>query len=385
MLRLGFDSEVDMDVLFHKRANGLNWMTAGDKTIFDNIGGASMPGHGVMSSFALAYEPLPITGLVRQVLEDFVVEEVLGFVPNGEGEHRWLQIQKCGITTHQVALALARHAHVAQRDVGYSGLKDRNAVATQWFSVPISRSREPDWNTLNAESLRIVQSVRHHRKLRRGTHRSNRFRVVIRNVEGLDTLLQERLALIQWRGVPNYFGEQRFGHEGNNLRHAEQLFAGRRERNQVKRGLYLSAARSWIFNHVLSQRVTAGTWDRLQPGDMAMLNGTRSVFAVQNVDAVLQQRGAHGDVHPTGPLAGAGDSAVGHDVRALEAAVVARFPGWGAGLTDAGMRHERRSLRLPVHELRGWSADAGAWTLEFSLQRGQFATAVLRECGRLGD
>jgi tRNA pseudouridine13 synthase len=357
-------------------------VTAGDKTIVENNDRVSMPDPGVMSSFALAYEPLSLTGVVRQVPGDFVVEELLGFAPIGEGEHRWLQIQKCGITTHQVACAVARRAGVPQRDVGYSGLKDRNAVTTQWFSVLMSGLKEPDWDTLNSESLRIVRSIRHHRKLRRGTHRANWFRVVVRNVEGSDTVLQERLVHIQRRGVPNYFGRQRFGHEGNNLRRAEQLFTGRRERNRVKRGLYLSAARSWIFNHVLSQRVNAGTWDRLQPGDVAMLDGTRSVFPVENVDAVLQRRVARGDVHPTGPLAGAGDGAVGRDVMALEAAVAARFPGWGAGLTDAGMRHERRSLRLLVRELRWWSSDAGTWTLEFGLQRGQFATAMLRECGR---
>jgi tRNA pseudouridine13 synthase len=342
-----------------------------------------MPIPEVMRPFALAYAPLSITGLVRQAPEDFVVDEVLGFVPIGEGEHRWLQIQKSGATTLEVVRAVARHARVPQRDVGYSGLKDRNAVATQWFSVLISKSKEPDWSTFNCTSLRIVQSVRHYRKLRRGTHRANRFRVVIRNVQGPDTLLPERLAHIQRRGVPNYFGEQRFGDDGNNLRRAEQLFAGRPERNQAKRGLYLSAARSWIFNHVLSQRVKAGTWDLLQPGDVAILDGTRSIFPVENVDAELQRRVACGDVHPSGPLAGAGDSAVGHDVRVLEVAVLARFRGWGAGLTDAGLRGERRSLRLRADALCWSSTDPGTWTLEFKLQRGQFATAVLRECGCL--
>lgn len=354
----------------------------GGKAMGANNGETGIPDSGVMCSFGLAYDPLPITGRVRQVPQDFVVEEVLGFVPKGEGEHRWLQIQKRGITTHQAVRAVARLMGVPPCEVGYSGLKDRNAVATQWLSVRVSGSREPDWNLLKSASLRIVQSRRHHRKLRRGTHRINRFRVLIRNVEGMDTLLDERLALIQRLGVPNYFGEQRFGRNGNNLHCAEQLFAGRNDYNRVKRGLYLSAARSWIFNHVLSQRVMAGTWDRLQPGDVAMLNGTRSVFPVNHVDAVLRQRLERGDVHPTGPLAGVGDGAVDHDVRKLEVAVVARFPRWGAGLAVAGLRHERRALRLRVNELRWAVHDSDTWVLEFNLQRGQFATAVLRECGR---
>ncbi len=374
-----------MDVLFHKRASGLQRLTTDNSNPFATHRSTSIPHRGIMTPFALAYEPLPIGGMVRQAPEDFVVEEVLGFVPDGEGEHRWLQIQKSGMTTHHLVRAVAEYAGVPQRDIGYSGLKDRNAMTTQWFSVPTSKSREPDWNRFNSQSLRIVQSVRHHRKIRRGTHRGNHFRIVIRSVHGTRTLFHERLAHIQHSGVPNYFGEQRFGREGNNLHRAETLFAGRSERNRVKRGLYLSAARSWIFNHVLSQRVKAGTWNQLQPGDMAILDGTRSVFAVNDVDAELRRRVMSGDVHPTGPLAGAGDSVVGQDVRVLEAAVVARFPGWTVGLADAGLRHERRSLRLPVHELRWLRSNADTWMLEFTLRRGQFATTVLRECGRFAQ
>jgi tRNA pseudouridine13 synthase len=150
----------------------------------------------------------------------------------------------------------------------------------------------------------------------------------------------------------------------------------------MKRGLYLSAARSWIFNHALSRRVQAGTWDQLQPGDLAMLDGTRSVFPVQAVDPALQERLERGDVDPSGPLPGAGGTGVDCEVRALEGAVMSQFPVWCAGLVDAGMRHQRRSLRLRLQTPRWQRGEAGSLTLEFTLQRGQFATAVLRECGR---
>ncbi len=357
-------------------------VTNGSNPIGDIEGGAGGQDRDVMQPFAHAYDPLPISGLIRQAPEDFVVVEVLGFEPGGEGEHQWLQVEKRGITTRDAARALANHAGTPLREIGYSGLKDRNAVATQWFSVRVRPSKEPDWQALHSNSLRIVESTRHRRKLRRGSHRANRFRVVLRNLDAPSMLLQQRLTAIQRCGVPNYFAAQRFGRAGENLRRAEQLFAGRAERDRFKRGLYLSAARAWIFNHVLSQRVEVGTWDRLQPGDMAMLDGTRSVFPVTDVDAVLQRRVENGDVHPSGPLAGSGDGGVGRDVQALEAAVIGRFSAWDAALADAGLRHQRRSLRVWVDALRWTACASDTWVLEFNLQRGQFATALLRECGR---
>ena len=338
-----------------------------------------------MTSFARVFDSLPVAGLVRHHPEDFVVDEVLGFSLGGEGEHVWLQVQKCGVNTQEVAREIARRVGVPVREVGYSGLKDRNAVATQWFSVQISELKEPDWDAVNSNALRILQSVRHHRKLRRGTHRQNRFRIVIRDVHEPASDLLERLEQIRRLGVPNYFGPQRFGHDGNNLRGADRLFAGSFQPKRMKRGLYLSAARSWMFNQVLSERVVNGSWNRLLPGDMAMLDGTRSVFQVSVVDAKLMERVESGDVHPTGPLAGRGASTVGDQVETLETGVLAEFQDWCEGLVRAGLRYERRTLRLWVPDLT-WSASApDAWTLEFTLPQGQFATAVLRECGSFAE
>lgn len=336
-----------------------------------------------MTSFARAFDSLPVTGLIRHQPEDFVVDEMLGFSPSGEGEHLWLQVHKRGINTQDVAREIARHVGVPVREVGYSGLKDRKAVATQWFSVQIGESKQPDWSTVNSDTLRIVQSVQHHRKLRRGTHRGNRFRIMIREVNDAASVFLERLEQIRRLGVPNYFGPQRFGYNGNNLRGADRLFAGLFQPNRMKRGLYLSAARSWMFNKVLSERVVDGSWNRLVPGDLAMLDGTHSVFQVDIVDAKLLGRVETGDVHPTGPLAGGGDSTVKNQVETLEAGVLAEFKDWCEGLVRTGLRHERRALRLWIPDL-SWSASAPSkWTLEFTLPRGQFATAVLRECGSL--
>ncbi len=335
-----------------------------------------------MSRFARAYEPLPVSGTIRQRPEDFAVAEILNMRCAGAGGHVWLQVQKRGITTPDAARLIAAHAGISCRDVGYSGLKDRHALATQWFSLPIT-GPEPDWDGLNSDLVRICQRRRHHRKLRRGTHRGNRFRIVIRDLQGPLEALWTRLTRIRERGVPNYFGPQRFGRHGNNLQRAEALLTSRSgEHRRFQRGLYLSAARSWIFNEVLSVRVASNSWDCLRPGDVAMLDGSHSVFPVAEVDDKLCERVADGDLHPTGPLAGRGANPSQLGVRSIEDAVERRYAGWCAGLAQTGVRQQRRALRMRLAGLSWDNAGRGDWTLNFTLCRGGFATSVLRECGR---
>ncbi len=337
----------------------------------------------VTEAFARAFEPLPTKAAIRCRPEDFRVEEALGFTLTGEGEHLWLWVQKRGLTTHELARRLARCAGVPLRKVGFSGLKDRRALTTQWFSVAVPPSRTPDWAAVDSGGVRVLRTTRHHRKIRRGTHRANRFRIVIRDIDGPIDALRARVRQIRHRGVPNYFGPQRFGHRGNNLSAAARLFAGHRVRDRVARGLYLSAARAWLFNLVLSERVANGTWDRLQNGDVAILEGTNSIFPVAAVDDSLRGRAARCDLHPSGPLGGRGGSIAGAEVAALEKKILAPFRAWCDGLAASGLRQERRALRLGTPDLVATPIAADALTLAFTLRRGQFATAVLRECGRL--
>lgn len=208
---------------------------------------------------------------LRACPEDFRVDEILGFDPDGEGEHLLLKIQKRNQNTADVARTLARHAGVKIRDVGYGGLKDRNAVTTQWFSVWLPGKADPDWSAIAGEHLKILDSQRHHRKLQRGALRGNRFVIVLRDVafpQQLDAgALEQQLAVIKQQGVPNYFGEQRFGREGRNLASATAMFDGVRIKDKHLRSLYLSAARSFLFNEVLAARITAANWNQVLPGE----------------------------------------------------------------------------------------------------------------------
>jgi len=185
-------------------------------------------------------------------------------------------------------------------------MKDRHAVTRQWFSVRRPAGTPADWSALEVEGAQVLEVSRNNRKLRRGAHSGNQFRIVVRGSANSDPetsgeLVQQRTRTIVEQGVPNYFGEQRFGREGGNLQLAEALFAGKRLKRD-KRSFALSSARAWLFNQVLQQRVEAGTWSELQAGDVAALDGSGSIFAVEELDETLEKRCRELDLHPTGPL-----------------------------------------------------------------------------------
>ncbi|ALP53133.1 hypothetical protein Tel_08170 [Candidatus Tenderia electrophaga] len=318
-----------------------------------------------------------LKGTVRATPEDFQVDEVLGFDPDGSGEHACLHIRKRGANTADVAKQLARLAGVKHMDVSYAGLKDRHAVTTQWFSVYLGNTPEPDWSQLENESVKILTATRHRRKLRRGTLKGNRFKLWLRELQGDTADLGQRLQTIAATGVPNYFGEQRFGYD--NLEKAGAMFAGRiKVKDRNKRSIYLSAARAAIFNHVLSQRVAAGTWNCGLNGDVMMLAGSHSIFPVEQVDEDIERRIKEQDIHPTGPLWGRGALPSGAEVNTLERTCGAAHAVFCEGLERAGMRQERRALRLPLGELE-WRLDGRDLWLAFFLLSGSYATAVLRE------
>lgn len=309
-----------------------------------------------------------LAAAIRTQPADFEVVEELGWDFTGDGEHDYLWIEKTGANTEWVARQLAKHAEVPARDVGFSGLKDRHAVTSQWFSVP--RWHAPDWSALDVDGVRVLDAHRHNRKLRRGAHRSNSFRIVLRGgtITDPDTI-EARADLIRRQGVPNYFGAQRFGRAGGNLALADQWASGARLPRH-KRGIAISTARSFCFNESLHKRVDAGTWDTLLAGDQANLAGTGSIFDVGEVDDELVRRCREMDIHPAGELPGDGsDIDNGQWQAALDGARV--DPGW-------------RSLRLPVPDLEA-EIEAGTMTLKFSLGRGAFATSVLREIASTRD
>jgi tRNA pseudouridine13 synthase len=308
------------------------------------------------------------------------VEEILGFEPDGVGAHLLLTVEKRGANTGWVGAQLARATGVASRDVGFSGHKDRDAVTRQAYTLPwpAQASIEPCL-ALAGEGWRVVAASRHGRKLRPGSHRANRFRLRVRDVEGDAGALRSRLEAVARHGVPNYFGPQRFGRQGGNLDRARRWAeAAAAPRDRAARAFALSAARSALFNAVLAERVRRGSWAHLLPGEAVVLDGRRSFFRAGAIDAALAARCEAMDVHPSGPLWGRGVPAAADAALAVETAVLAAELALCALLESQGLEQERRSLRLRVRDLE-WSLDGGDLTLDFELPRGAFATAVLHE------
>lgn len=333
------------------------------------------------ADLSFAWGGPPVRGALRQSPEDFQVEEVTGFEPSGSGEHAWLVIRKRGANTLWVARQLARLAGVRPDAVGFAGLKDRAAVTTQAFTVHLPGRQDPDWASLDSEELRVLAVHRHHRKLRRGTLRGNRFDLRVTSVRGDATAVEERLRRLASGGMPNYFGPQRFGLDGGNLALADALLVEGRRLGRDERGLALSAARSWLFNSLLAQRVGDGSWSRPLAGDVMQLDGRRAVFRVDEPDAEIERRCGAGEIHPTGPLPGrdAPSAVVPRGVPArLEAECLGRRPGWVDGLVRNGLESDRRALRVMPRGL-AWSWEGDSLHLSFYLAAGAFATVLLRE------
>ncbi|GAA3910498.1 tRNA pseudouridine(13) synthase TruD [Halomonas cibimaris] len=325
----------------------------------------------------------PRPGDYRAAPEDFFVDEALDFAPEGHGEHLWLRIEKREQTTLDVVRALARLCGVTPREVGYSGMKDRFAITRQWLSVHLPGRDAPEAleERLAALGTRVLERGRHPRKLKRGVHRSNRFTLRLTGEAAAADDVAARWQALCAGGVPNYFGPQRFGAGGRNLARARALLARGWRKRDDRQGMLLSSARSFLFNELLSARLQADCWATPLAGDTLMLDGTQSVFAVEQVDAELERRAAELDVHPTGPLWGTEDGAADAATPAqrFEAQLARDYPVLCAGIEQAGAKTGRRALRLRLGTPALAPLDDGGVRLEFSLPRGSFATAVLRE------
>lgn len=319
-----------------------------------------------------------VAGTIRSEAQDFIVEEFLGFAPDGGGAHRLLWVEKQDANTLFVVRALAAHLGCAQSEVGFAGLKDRRAVARQWFSVPTPRG-EIALDSFAGEGFRVLSVHPHSRKLRRGALIGNRFTLRVRELAGSQAELAQRLEAVAARGFPNYFGTQRFGHDGANLaRVCAWIEGGRLPRARERRGFVLSSARALAFNAVLAGRVRAGSWNRLLRGEIVGLAGSASVFAIDHPDATLEQRCRDGDLGPTGPLCGAGGMQPATEAGAAELPALVALAPLPERLGAAGLRAERRPLVVRPKGLK-FQVAPGQLELQFQLPRGAYATSMLRE------
>lgn len=317
------------------------------------------------------------TGKLRAAIDDFKVFEVMPFSPCGEGEHLLIHIRKTGANTVFVARELAKYFKVKEGFVTYAGLKDRFAITEQWFGVHVPGKEKYDLSDLAIEGVEVLSYARHNKKLRTGALTGNRFEIKLSQVTDIEEL-RRRWHAISEHGVPNYFGEQRFGINGGNIKRAEELFSGKKVKDKKKRGMYLSAARSLIFNHVVSHRIEQSLFDNMLDGDVVMLNGTQSVFLAEKIEDDLIKRLNEKDIDITAPMWGAGELMTTEKANELEAVVSENYSLFCDGLPRFGLKQERRKIRLSLKDCT-ISTHEDNVTVGFFLPAGSYATTVMRE------
>lgn len=333
----------------------------------------------LLSSLAYLCGKPTAKGKIKAKAEHFKVNEQLGYEFTGSGEHLMVLIRKTGENTSFVANELAKACGVKSKDVSWAGLKDRHAVTEQWLSVHLPAGGFPNLTLFQEKhpSVEILSMTRHNKKLRPGDLAGNEFEVILSEVTDVEEVVK-RLEIVSEQGVPNYFGNQRFGKDGNNLNEARRW--GRdnvRTRNQNQRSLYLSTARSWIFNHIVSARIEAGCFNHFVEGDIALNNGEQVLLAQEQLNE-FNQLLAQDKVQVTAALAG--DNALPTKAEALtiEQPLLDNEEDLMKLIRGNRMRHDRRAIALKAKNLT-WEVEGNSVTLKFALDSGSFATSIVRE------
>ncbi len=335
-------------------------------------------------------EPPVCTARLKASPDDFQVREELGFALSGAGEHICIEVEKTDLTTTEVSRRLGQATGLRQADIGYAGMKDRRARTSQWFSLRLPEAEAKRLHAAADENLRILRSRRNHRKIRIGSHRANHFVIRLRDFYGERDDIERRLRILEQKGVPNYFGPQRFGRLFGNVDLIEQRIADETggknaaKISRVERARLYSAARALLFNQVLSTRLKQGGWDRYLPGDVLSLDGSGRLFLPVEGDSgdSLRQRLDALDIHVTGPLPGAVPVQLKYVTRGqaadIENAILRQYLPIFDWLKREGLQAGRRPLRFVPREL-SWNWTKGVMILRFALARGCYATSVIRE------
>jgi tRNA pseudouridine13 synthase len=317
-------------------------------------------------------------GKIRCVDEDFVVDEVPAYPAAGHGGHLFVRFEKRGLTTREAVTHLANALGVNPRDVGVAGQKDKHAITTQWVSF---ERVEPDAALrLEVPNVRVLAAVPHPHKLRTGHVRANRFELIIREATDLDAA-REVIAHLSDEGVPNYYGEQRFGVGERNVARATAMLRGdmRPPRDRFERKLLMSALQSSLFNNWLAQRVSERLYARPVLGDLLRKENTGGLFINQdNADALRRMQAW--EVSATGPMFGASMRRAEGEAALREQAVFER-----SGLTEEMFAAHaksgegtRRAARVRLRDCEIERIELGL-RLRFELPTGAYATTVLRE------
>lgn len=325
----------------------------------------------------LAYLQTPPkqTALLKVQAADFIVKEQLGYDLTGQGEFVAINVRKIHCNTLFVGEKLAQFAGISPRQMSYAGLKDRHAITEQWFCLHLPK-HTPDFSQFQLEGVEVLDVTRHQRKIRIGSLAGNEFEILLRDVNETDELTTA-LNNIKQQGVPNYFMAQRFGRDGNNLTQALRWANGEIQvKDRKKRGFYLSAARSEIFNLIVSARLEQGLIHQVTVGDIVQLQGSQSWFQVdenENLEA-LQVRLKNQDISLTAALMGEQNLPTNH----VENELLDQHHQLVKLMQQEQVKADRRAMLVIPKDFQ-WQFEAEGLRLTFSLPSGSYATAVVRE------
>lgn len=322
--------------------------------------------------------------------QDFQVNENLDLEFTGSGEFLWIYVLKKNINTESLAKEIAKAARISSDKISWSGLKDKKSWAKQWFCLHIGGlvDREKWLEILNRtqqESWLILEGHAHQKKLRIGTHQSNTFDLKIEIPEGVShqEAIEARLKQISTLGFPNYFGYQRFGKNYSNLNNAQKLFDGQQIKNKHIRGLVLSAARSWLFNLQVHERIQQQSFDKIISGDVFQFQNSGALFTEENEETQTQFDQLQ--IHPTAVLMGLGKNLSSDKSYALEQKIEDLFPLWVRRLKDFKIGQERRSIRVLPQKMSWECLSPTHLRLKFELPKGSFASELLSTCFKLSE
>ncbi len=316
------------------------------------------------------------TALLKAECADFVVKEQLGYDMSGDGEFVAVKVRKTDCNTLFVGEQLAKFAGISARNMSYAGLKDRKAITEQWFSLQMPGQPTPDFSQFSLDGVEILEITRHQRKIRIGSLQGNHFEILLRNAEKTDEL-KVRLDFLAKNGFPNYFTEQRFGRDGNNLTQALRWANGEiKVKDRNKRSFYLSAARSEVFNLIVAKRIELGLAQQVLNGDILQLNGSHSWFVADESEDLtqLQQRLIQQDILLTSPLIGEEDKS---EVD-FENDIFAQYQALFDLMRQERMKAARRPILMQPQQFQ-WQFEPNGLRLKFYLPAGSYATALARE------
>lgn len=324
----------------------------------------------------------PVGGSIKAEPAHFVVEEVPLYAPSGTGEHVYLRVRRADRTTRDLAKALAKLAGVPEVAVGYAGLKDKKALATQTFSLAFRGDEKELARRVEGElGVLVLDATRHANKLRRGHLLGNRFEIVLAGTQpGAIAAARACLDELDRKGVANFYGEQRLGEGGANVRRgARELAVGERRgpRHGFAARFALNAFQSALFNRWLAERIARGWLERVLTGDVAKKTTNGALFDVLDETAEAE-RALRREIVATGPMFGAKMRAASGEPGALEEAVLRASGAVAEDFARARLDGTRRAARVfPA----GLAVEEHADGLRFAFQlpKGAYATVVMRE------